>query len=269
MLTVRIPIANPETLLTTWGAGALARLESSATETGSYTEVGTAALVAGLYDYYVVDAAGTSAMWYRWRPSIAAPAVPEDYGSYSDPWVPGGPYLTVAQYRAFPGAPSATELPDEQLLILLDAAARAIVRAVGPLEDVREEFETVPGDLLMLSVRAESITSVAENARYLPLTLATDDYELSPSGRTLRRLSTGTHPIWNWWGRVVVTYQPADDTSERQRVQRQLVDLELSAHPGLAATTIGTWSETYRQGVPYAQQRADILASLSSNAMPI
>ena len=55
-----------------------------------------------------------------------------------------------------------------------------------------------------------------------------------------------------------------DDTATRQRAQRALVDLELSFHPGLTGQSIGTWSETYAgSGMKsYAEQRADILASL-------
>lgn len=167
--------------------------------------------------------------------------------------------FTVTRLREF----VTTTLSDSALQVLLDDAFLAIDDTVGPLEDVREQFEAVPGDLLMLSVRAQSITSVTENSRYMPIALAADDYELSPSGRTLRRLHTGTHPIWNWWGRVLVTYRPFDNTATRIRVAVELVRLEISFNPGLAATTIGTWSETYRQGAPYAQQRAEILASLS------
>jgi hypothetical protein len=263
VLTVRVSIANPDALLTAWGAGALARLESSATETGSYTEVSTAALLSGLFEYYVIDPAGTSALWYRWRPSTAVPAAPGDYGTYSDPWVAGGPYLSVDQCRAFPGMPPATVLSDESLLILLDAAAQAIVREHGPSGATTERL-SASGDLLMLSRPALTITTVVEDARWAPVTLAANDYSLSSSGQTLYRLSTGTNPRYYWSGRVDVTYTPFDDTAERQRVQRELVMLDIAFQPGLVSQSIGTWSETYTaSGKSYAEQRADILASLS------
>ena len=253
MLTVRVSIANPDALLTAWGAGARARLESSATETGSYAEVGTAALLSGLFEYYIVDPAGTAALWYRWRPSTAAPAAPADYGAYSDPWVAGGPYLTVDQFRAFNAADSLT---DESLLILLDAAAQAIIREHGPSGAITERLRA-GGDLLMLSRPALSITLVVEDARLSALSLSADDYELS--GQTLYRLSDGTNPGYCWRGRVDVTYVPFDDTAERQRVQRELVQLDLTFQPGLASQRIGEWTESYSADKPYAEQRAAIV----------
>ena len=263
MLTVRVSIANPDALLTAWGAGALARLESSATETGVYVEVDTAALLSGLFEYYIIDPAGTSALWYRWRPSKAAPAAPGDYGAYSDPWVAGGPYLTVDQCRAFPGMPAATVLSDESLLILLDAAAQAIVGAAGPPGAITERLSG-SGDLLMLSLPALAITTIVEDARWAALTLSADDFELSSSGQTLYRLHDGTNPGWRWSGRVEVTYSPRDDTAERQRVQRELVMLDIAHQPGLASQRIGDWQEAYSAPGTYASARADILASLNS-----
>lgn len=179
--------------------------------------------------------------------------------------VAGSAEFSVARLREF----VSTSLSDFSLQTLLNGAFLAIDDAIGPLEDVRESFAAVPGDLLMLSVRAESITSVVENARFQPLSLDATDYELSPSGRTLRRLMTGTHPIWNWWGRVTVTYRPFSNVAERIRVAVELIRLEISWHPGLASQSIGTWTESYQQGKPYAVQRAEILASLSPSALPI
>ena len=68
----------------------------------------------------------------------------------------------------------------------------------------------------------------------------------------------------NRTGRADVTYRPPDDTANRVRVAIELVKLEFAFNPGLASQTIGTWSEAYTSGgKSYAEQRAEILASLS------
>lgn len=268
MLTVRVPIADPDGLLVTWGAGALVRLESSTTEGGSYTEVTTAALLAGLFEYYLVDPAGTPLLWYRWRPSKASPAGPSDYGDYSDPWVAGGPYLTVDQFKAF----TPTTLDDTSLAILLNAAAEDIIRCIGPAGPITERFN-VTGDLIMLGRQALSIVSASD---YLTgnwygatrTTLAADDYALSTTGQTLVRLRTGTHaPFATWgWYWPQVTYQPIDDTATRQRVQSELVQLDMAHKPGITQETIGSYSVSIGNTGQwnYREERAAILATLTN-----
>jgi hypothetical protein len=154
-----------------------------------------------------------------------------------------------------------TELADEALARLLEAAYEAIDEAVGAAADVSEYFR-VHGDLLLLSRRAESIASVTEN----DTALETDDYELRPSGLTLRRLDTGTNPRRHWHRRIDVTYRAYNDESERDRVAVELVKLDLAYSPGLVSQSIGAWSETYTTGtgssLDYAAERATILASL-------
>jgi hypothetical protein len=166
--------------------------------------------------------------------------------------------FTVTRLREF----VATTLSDAVLQALLDAALSAIDDAIGPPGE-RADLVTVDGDLLPLAFRAERITSVVENARYSPLTLAADDYELSDSRRMLIRLRTGTNPSSCWRGRIRPTYVPVDNTAERIRVAVELVKLAITFSPGLASQSIGTWSEAYQTGVPYSEQRAAILASLS------
>ena len=171
--------------------------------------------------------------------------------------------FTVAQLRAFGVT---TALSDATLQTLLNAAFDSIDEAIGPPGDI-EERQTVHGDLLMLNRTAASVTSVAEHDRWTPIALATDDYELSRSGHVLIRLRTGTNPSWCWRGRVRVVYTPVDDTANRIRVAIELVKLSITFSPGLASQTIGTWGEAYATGVPYPEQRAAILASLSDGAM--
>lgn len=175
--------------------------------------------------------------------------------------------LTVEEFRAF----VTTSLGDEPLQILLDAAWESIEDLLGPgaptydAPDAVNELVTVHGDLLMLSRAAETIESILEGTTELD----PDDYEVRSSGRILRRLRTGTHPASRWgegWphrGRVNVTYTPLSDAANRQRVQMELVKLDLGFTPGTVSERIGDWSETFTQGATdYPAQRSAILASL-------
>jgi len=259
MIHLEVLVANTEDLLDAeaYGAGALLRWESSATVGGIYTEGDTIALVSGTSVYDVWDAAGVEGTtWYRTR--ISDSGAGTTFSAYSTPFQTAahGMPLSVSQFRAFNPAP---DLTDEALLILLDAAAEAIVAEIGYPGATTDRFRP-RGPLLMLSRPALSITSVTED----DTALAADDYELSPSGRILRRLDDGTSPRSYWYGWVDVAYLPRDDTATRQRVQRELVALDISHQPGLSSQSIGTWSETYSSGSTYAQQRSDILASLVS-----
>jgi len=263
MIRLEVVVADTAILLAAevYGAGALLRWESCATVDGVYVEGDTIALVADQSLYIIWDAAGVEdTTWYRTR--ISDSGVGTTFSAYSSPFQTAihGLYLSVDQFRAFVETP----LSDEALLILLDAAAQAIVREHGPAGETTERLRA-RGDLIMLSRPAVTIATVIEDARWAALTLADDDYELSSSGQTLYRLSDGTNPGYHWHGRVDITYTPFDDTAERQRVQRDLVMLELNFMPGIVSQQIGTWTETYQSTIlkGYAEQRADILASLS------
>lgn len=160
-----------------------------------------------------------------------------------------------------------TDLEDDALQRLLDAAYQAIDEYAGVEGDVSEYLRAGYGDLLFLSRRALSITSVIER----DVTLAASDYELRPSGLQLRRLTTGTHPSTRWHGRIDVTYTALADDAERDRVAIELCKLDVTHEPGLASQTLGAWSETYQTGTAqtggYSDQRAAILASLYVGAV--
>lgn len=167
------------------------------------------------------------------------------------------PYLTVDELRLF----VSSTVDDAALQVLIDAAYDEI-EDVAPSTPVNELIR-VHGDLLMLAYEVSSIVAIIEDG----VTLAADDYEVRSSGRTLRRLVTGTHPAYAWRGTVDVSYVPEADTATRKRVQLALVKLDLAFSPGLASQTIGTWTEAYVAGKPYAEQRSDILASLVDAVM--
>lgn len=168
--------------------------------------------------------------------------------------------FTVARLRGF----VTTGLSDADLQLLLNAAIAEVDRALGP-PAVREHLRA-RGDLLLLSQAADSVTSVIEDERGGAIELEVDDYELSDTGQVLYRLRTGTNPADWWRGRVDVRYVRRDYSATRIRVIIALVELDLAHKPGLAAQTIGTWSEQYtsNSAFNYELERASLIASLET-----
>jgi hypothetical protein len=115
---------------------------------------------------------------------------------------------------------------------------------------------------LVLSRRAGSVTSVTETSGTTTTTLA-DDWRLR-SAYVLERLNTGTNPRWTWSRLATVTYVPVDDTDTRIVVQLELVKIAIARNPGLAAQTIGAWTEQYVNNSAWNPdlERASILARL-------
>jgi hypothetical protein len=160
--------------------------------------------------------------------------------------------LTVDDFREH----VTSTLGDGALEMLLSAAYEVIDERIGSDADVTELMYGGPGPILMLSRKALAIVSVTENERLLGAT----DYELR--GRVLLRLHTGAIPGRSWHGRVDVVYTPLISQDQRDRVAIALVKQDLNHDPGATTERIGDWSETASQS--YIQERADILASLSS-----
>jgi hypothetical protein len=168
--------------------------------------------------------------------------------------------LTVEQFRDF----VRTSLSDESVQKLLEAAKLAIDQVAGPVGEITETIEAWEwGDGLPRITTKRPMSAVVSVTEYVgdrPIVLAADDYRVS--GYVLTRLGHGTNPRWHWGSRVVVVYATADDAAERDRVQLELVKLDLTYSPGLSSQTIGTWSEAYTDGATYAADREAILSSL-------
>lgn len=162
---------------------------------------------------------------------------------------------------------------DAALQLLLNAAYETIdaYLGIGSGDDVRELLTAGPGDLLMLSRKAASITSVKEWAGDASeLTLEADDYDLVDR-QLLRRLATGTNPSHVWRNRVEPTYAPMEDSARRDAVAIDLVRIDLDLPPGLVSQKLGEWSETYAQGAGASkvELRAGVLAALSDGFLLI
>jgi hypothetical protein len=76
-------VENADELLNVgmYDAGAIVRLQSCATETGTYANETTAALVSGTKAYTLFDADGTSSTWYRTRYENSGGTVTSDWSS--------------------------------------------------------------------------------------------------------------------------------------------------------------------------------------------
>ena len=168
--------------------------------------------------------------------------------------------LTVEQLRSL--IPGEITLEDDALQLLLDGAEAVIDEILGAIEETTEVRDG-GFTYLFLRRRASAITSITENDGSTDTTLAADDWTLGGDGRSLRRRSDGTHPATFWDRLVTVVYDPEDDSAKRKLVQAELVKLEIASNPGLASTTVGSWTEQYAQGQSYDQIRRDILASLT------
>jgi hypothetical protein len=153
--------------------------------------------------------------------------------------------LTVADFRAL----VTTAATDDAIQLALNNAYEAIQDAAGPLGDTTERF--VGGfSSVMLGQRAQLIVSVLERIGSERIELATDDYELSATGGSVRRLIGGTNPSRYWRGQVVVQYTPYLGVETRKAVQAELVGLDIGASVGaaagaLASQRIGEFSETF------------------------
>lgn len=80
---VRVTVENPDELLDPgmYGAGAVIRLDSAATEAGPYSAVTTTPILVDTRLYTLYDATGTTGTWYRVRYEASGGSPASEYGS--------------------------------------------------------------------------------------------------------------------------------------------------------------------------------------------
>lgn len=136
MPILTIPVENPDQLLNAsmFGAGALGRVERSATGGGSgFTEIATFAIVAGTRTYTVYDLAGAAASFYRVRYSKSDGSSPSAYG---DEFQAGaeeqaGYLCSLYDVKQRLGHPASATNDDEILLELIRSVSTAIEGYTG------------------------------------------------------------------------------------------------------------------------------------------
>lgn len=159
-----------------------------------------------------------------------------------------------------------TDLGDDALDRLIDAADREIVKRFGPhatQTDTMRELRL--STAIFLSRRASSITSVTEEIRsedglISETVLAEDDYKLRRGNLLLERLADGTNGRGTWGDVVTVIYVPADDNDLRIRVEIELCILS-AEFDALDTERVGDYSSSRRK---YEDEREGILAALRS-----
>ena len=160
--------------------------------------------------------------------------------------------LTVEDFREH----VTSDLPDDAIQRLLDAAEAAINRYAGDPGDAVEVFDG-GRRFYTLDRPADFILSITETAHASPstteVTLEIDDFYLYPSGLVVERLTTGTNYPYRR-ARMVITYAPKDDEAIRVGVQLDLVSLALNSNPGATMERIGDWMEQQAQSAQSNQE---------------
>lgn len=167
--------------------------------------------------------------------------------------------LTVDELKEF----ITTDIDDDTLQTLIDAAEAEIIEKCGALASQVDEFrDSSLKTLLLLTRNATSITTVVEEilsgGAYESTTLASDDYTLRHDGRMIERLQDGTNYRSTWGDVVTITYVPVDDTDKRKIATVNLVRLDID-YQGMKSEKIGDYSYTTRE---YNNERAKIINGL-------
>jgi hypothetical protein len=177
-----------------------------------------------------------------------------------------------------------SDVSDDELSAILAEAQDAIAARYG--EPGEEITVTLEGrrHTLNLARPAAAISAISEiNWGRSAVDLDATDWSLENGGRTLRRLSTGTHPHWAWgwysdssdpqrgWGRsVTITYTTLDDSARRDEVTIKLAILALE-YEGVTERKVGDTqtikgARSWQPGqspLVYSDERERLLRSLA------
>lgn len=125
-----------------------------------------------------------------------------------------------------------TDLDEETLQRILDAAVKSVDRSAGSVSSAVETHRAFGVRQIVLSRRHDSITSITERRSddADAVALSANDYRES-GGYRLLRLPAGDNPASSWGVEVVVEYVPEVDTEVRDRVALDLalMDIEFRA----------------------------------------
>lgn len=169
--TIKISVDGPDDLLLTdaYGAGAIVRLQSCATEGGVYANLATATIVSGTRLYTMSDPTGTSSTWYRTRYENAGATRSSDWSAVFQAGGEDAGYLCSiydVSERVFGSAtPSSSE--QEILLEIIREVSSAIEHYTGrwlrprPLSGTATyRFHTEASSILRLPRGIRSISTL-------------------------------------------------------------------------------------------------------------
>lgn len=172
-----------------------------------------------------------------------------------------------------------SDLSDDELQAMIDAIGDEIEARhgpVGPVEEILGDFPetgrwrsslrlTRPADLSqpMTVVEIDPAGTGGPDAEKV---LASADYRVLHSGRTLQRLTGGPNPNRYWSPLVRASYVPAGDRAARDEVTIKIIQLDLSYRGGLKSERAGDYSFTLGSG-DVSEEREKLLASLGRQGM--
>jgi hypothetical protein len=151
-----------------------------------------------------------------------------------------------------------TDLLDPAIQRLLDDADAEIIRRFGA--HVGNVSETIDGraQLLAVSRPVQAVVSVTERIGVTDTLLDATDWQLW-YGKVLERRTDGTHGGTGWGDRITIVYTPVADTSQRARVELDLVKLAIQ-YSALRTQSSGDYAET---APDYEDERETILSVLA------
>lgn len=164
-----------------------------------------------------------------------------------------------------------SDLSDGELTRLTEEALQEIVDRWGPnsdpLDPITVTVEVTPRQRfvdLFRPIDTDELVVVTETMGGWwwtpppPATLGSTDYIVHNDGRTLERVSGGTHPSYYWGRRISVTYTPQNDGNQRQEVAIKLVMLALQFDATMS-NGIGDYRKT---NMDYVATREQLIRSL-------
>ncbi|ADZ70114.1 hypothetical protein [Polymorphum gilvum] len=166
-----------------------------------------------------------------------------------------------------------TDLSDDELTTMIGAITAELDARLGPVGEITVELGE-PGEpdaawqrtlrLARPLDTGQAVTVVERDPgdTGTAVTLSADDYRVLHGGRTLQRLSNGSHPRATWAPLVTITYTPAGNAgavAAREEATIKLMALDLSYRGGLKSERAGDYQFTLG-GDPAAEREAIIAA---------
>lgn len=173
-----------------------------------------------------------------------------------------------------------TTLSDSELTAMLEGIAAELDARLGAIEETEEYFgdpgETERSRQVLTLTRpldpAEPIEVVETTpgnsyGAHNETVLDPSDYRVMHGGRTLQRLTGGTHGDDYWAPLVKVTYTPRGDQAARDEVTIKLVALDLSYRGLIKSESAGdySWAGSVSSD-SYTTERDRLIGSLATRS---
>lgn len=171
-----------------------------------------------------------------------------------------------------------SDLSDAELQAMIDAIAAELAARFGPVGQITVELGD-PTDPCSRERRNLRLPRPADTAQAITIVeldpansglaateiqLDATDYAVLHGGRTLQRLTGGTHGRFRWAPLVKVTYSPVGDQAQRDEVTIKIITLDLSYRGQVKMEQAGDyrWQGALTPDA-YAAERESLLASLA------